>query len=375
MENWQLETPVVCTVFNRPDKAKQIFQIIRQVEPSILFVIADGPRLERTDELDLCAKTQHIFDDIDWPCEVIKNYSDCNLGCRKRTVTGLNWVFEQVEEAIIIEDDCLPDPSFFLFCSELLQRYKDDERVMDISGYNYLNQWKPEQQSYYFSYLYGSSWGWATWRRAWQYYQDDIALLKGQETRQELIQLVGEEEVSSFLERLDLPSEEIESLLHLRWVVSKLLKGGMSIISSASLTTNTGFGKDATNTKQSNLITFNNQPVHEMKFPVKHPELVEIDSEFERQNKLWLEGKPTAEALFPLILSLLQSGHNINALILLENSIKQAPKWADLYYYKAVALTKLRNKTKARETLEYLLNNVTSEHESAKNLLQHIMIS
>ena len=146
MKNFELTTPVAFIIFNRPDTTEQVFQRIREAKPKKLLVIADGPRENRIGEDEKCAKTRAIIDQVDWDCEVLKNYSSINLGCGKRPATGITWVFEQVEEAIILEDDCLPHPTFFRFCQEMLQRYATDERIMHISGNNF--QFKENKTKY-----------------------------------------------------------------------------------------------------------------------------------------------------------------------------------------------------------------------------------
>lgn len=172
--NYKLSTAIAFCIFNRPDRTQQVFQAIREAQPSQLLVIADGPRSGHPNDLEDCQITRSIIDQVDWDCEVLTNFSDINLGCRQRISSGLDWVFEQVEEAIILEDDCLPDPSFFPYCQELLERYRDTPEVMMISGNNFQFGHNPVEHSYYFSH-YGHVWGWATWRRAWQKYDNSLA--------------------------------------------------------------------------------------------------------------------------------------------------------------------------------------------------------
>ena len=147
-----MKTPVAFIIFNRPDTTKRVFEAIRHAKPPKLLVIADGPRADRPGEAEKCAAAREIIEGVDWECEVLTNYSDVNLGCGKRVSTGIDWVFDQVEEAIILEDDCLPNPSFFKFCELMLEQYRHDQRIMSISGTNYLETWKSSIQSYYFSY-------------------------------------------------------------------------------------------------------------------------------------------------------------------------------------------------------------------------------
>ena len=115
-----IRTPVAFLVFNRPDTTERVFEAIRLARPPKLLVVADGPRAHRPDDDTKCQATRAIIERVDWPCEVLKNYSEANLGCRTRVSSGLDWVFSTVEEAIILEDDCLPHPTFFRFCEELL---------------------------------------------------------------------------------------------------------------------------------------------------------------------------------------------------------------------------------------------------------------
>lgn len=155
----------VFPIFNRPDVTKKAFNEIRKVQPDILLVVSDGPSHHKQGEAEKCLETRAIIDQVDWDCKVLTNYSDVNLGCAKRILSGLDWIFGNFERAIILEDDCLPDPSFFPFCEELLERYKNDDRVMSISGQNSQFGRSRTSYSYYFS-RYAHCWGWATWRRA-----------------------------------------------------------------------------------------------------------------------------------------------------------------------------------------------------------------
>jgi hypothetical protein len=168
-----LSTPVAFIIFNRPDTTARVFQAIRQARPQKLLVIADGPRIDRSDEAEKCAATRAIIDQVDWECKVLTNYSDINLGCKHRVSSGIDWVFSEVEEAIILEDDCLPTPSFFQFCQTILERYRHDDRISMIGGTNYQQEHSRTSSSYYFS-KYAHIWGWATWKRAWKNYDVDM---------------------------------------------------------------------------------------------------------------------------------------------------------------------------------------------------------
>src|SRR3977135_321358 len=150
-----LETPVAFIIFNRPHTTERVFAEIARARPRKLLVVADGPRTNNEGDQEKYAATRDIVERVDWDCEVLKHFSDVNLGCNFAVSSGISWVFSQVEEAIILEDDCLPHPSFFRFCAELLEKFRDDERVAAIGGTNLLLNWPRDSQSYYFSLIGG----------------------------------------------------------------------------------------------------------------------------------------------------------------------------------------------------------------------------
>ena len=166
MDLYHTKTPVAIIIFNRYENAHSVLQQIRKAEPKELFIIADGPRKNREGEYEKCQKARSIADEVDWQCSVHKIFSEENLGCAKRVVSGLNEVFSKVEQAIIFEDDCIPDLSFFRFADEMLERYESDGRIMLVSGNNKCFAKEPVKESYFFS-KQCQIWGWATWRRAW----------------------------------------------------------------------------------------------------------------------------------------------------------------------------------------------------------------
>lgn len=168
-----LETPVLFLVFNRMDMTKRVFARIREAQPSRLYVAADGPRLNRTGDAEACEIVrEYVLSHIDWPCDVKTLFRENNLGCKIAVSSAITWFFENEEEGIILEDDCLPDLSFFRFCGELLERYRDEDRVMMISGNCHLPKGMPVDASFYFS-RFAYIWGWATWRRAWARFELD----------------------------------------------------------------------------------------------------------------------------------------------------------------------------------------------------------
>jgi len=275
--NNNLTTPVVFIIFNRPDTTDRVFGAIREAKPEQLFVVADGPRSDYPQDIEKCRDARTIIEDVDWDCKVFTNFSDTNLGCKKRVSTGLDWVFETVEEAIILEDDCYPSQSFFYYCQELLERYRTDERIMLVSGYNSQGIWKVDAQDYFFS-NFGGIWGWASWRRAWKYYDGEMkdldVLLKNKNLRHILGEKTGRVREKQFINVIE---KQIDSWAY-PWALSRHVNSGMATVPTKSLIENIGFGADATHTviaPQSHVIN------HEITFPLKENRIIVADAEYD----------------------------------------------------------------------------------------------
>lgn len=273
-----MKTPVAIIVFNRPACAARVLEAIARAKPEKLFVIADGPRPGRPDDPEECAATRALFERVDWDCQVLTNYSDRNLGCKMRPLTGIDWVFEQVEEAIILEDDCLPHPSFFPFCEELIERYRDDERVMLIGGTNFLGEWKTPDQSYYFSY-FGASWGWASWRRAWRLNDPELKLWPKIIEARILEQMFPDPAHCAYWKHIfqEVYDGKSHDVWDYQWLLSCWVNSGYRIFPETNLISNIGFGGDATHTFGES--RWANMRVHELDFPLRHPPFVVRSSE------------------------------------------------------------------------------------------------
>lgn len=167
------KTPILFLIFNRPIVTQKVFDQIKKIRPKYLYVAADGARCGNIDDIVNCRHTREIIDQVDWECEVKTLFRNENLGCGLAVCSAISWFFEHVEQGIILEDDCLPDLCFFPFCGELLEQYKEDENIYLISGTNLQNGIKRGDASYYFS-NYTITWGWASWRRAWDQFIYDI---------------------------------------------------------------------------------------------------------------------------------------------------------------------------------------------------------
>ncbi len=283
----QLNTPVALLIFNRPNTTDRVFEAVRQVAPKKLFVVADGPRPDRPDDAEKCKAARAIVERVDWPCELFTNFSDENLGCGLRPATGISWVFENVEQAIILEDDCLPDPAFFRFCEELLEKYRDDQRVMHVGGSNFLFGRAQIEDSYYFS-RYPLCWGWATWRRAWRHFDFELRDWPSLRQNKWLDQFLGDKRASWHWSRLfDYVRERGQShIWDYQWILSCWRRDGLCITPSVNLVSNVGYGKEATHTRRRS--RFAEVPREAMSFPLRHPKTVarNVAADEIRQNDL-----------------------------------------------------------------------------------------
>ena len=270
MPNFQLTTPVAFIIFNRPDTTERVFAEIAKAKPPKLLVVGDGARINREGEAAKVAATRAIIDRVDWPCEVLTNFSETNMGCKRRVSSGLDWVFEQVEEAIILEDDCLPHPTFFRFCQELLEKYRDDQRVGMISGDNFQFGHRLNDDSYYFS-NYNHIWGWASWRSRWQH-DYDVDLKHWPKIRDEgrVADCAGTKtEQDSLIDTFEKVHQGKIDTWDYQWNFGSRLNGRIAVMPNVNLISNIGFGAGATHTTGGSVLADMN--VEEMRFPLKHP--------------------------------------------------------------------------------------------------------
>ena len=173
MERASLETPVALLFFARPQTFRLVFEAVRRARPRRLFLVQDGPREGHPEDAGNIAACRAIAEGVDWECEVARNYASRNMGCGLRPSSGISWVFEQVEVAIILEDDCVPEDGVFAFCDNLLRRFRDDTRVCMASGFNHFGRTDCGTADYFFAKT-AAIWGWATWRRVWRQYDFSV---------------------------------------------------------------------------------------------------------------------------------------------------------------------------------------------------------
>lgn len=249
MSTLSFDTPVLFLIYNRPDHTRQSFEVLRTLRPSRLFVAADGPRLQITGDEQKCKAARAVLDSIDWPCELQTLFRDQNKTTKYAVSEAINWFFSHVDEGIILEDDCLPDPSFFTFCRTLLEKYRDRQEVMHINGTNFLQGKSFNfRASYYFSRLC-HPWGWATWKRAWQLYDFNMMHFDEFLKKDKISILTGNPEWKSYyLELLTRTKAGEIDCWDYQWFYSVWLHDGLVITPVVNLVTNIGFGKEATNT-------------------------------------------------------------------------------------------------------------------------------
>lgn len=268
------DVPVLLLIFNRPNLTQKVFQQIRQARPRQLFIAADGPRYNVPEDKELCAQARQIVDMVDWECQIHTLFRDTNLGCKRAVSSAIDWFFEHIEAGIILEDDCLPHPTFFRFCAELLNRYRDDERIMVISGTNFLLGRRFTPYSYYFS-RYNGIWGWATWRRAWQHYDSEMKQWPTLRSTSWLLDIHGDRVIATYWRNIfdRTYAGKIDSWGY-QWLFSCWAQNGLAIHpEEVNLVSNIGFGKAATHTK-GNESRVANLPVAAMQFPLRHPSFV-----------------------------------------------------------------------------------------------------
>lgn len=291
------ESPVLLIFFNRPETFKRVFQRVREVKPKTIFLAQDGPR--NSNDLEGIEKCRKIAEQIDWECKVYRSYSKINLGCDPNVYRAFEWAFSKVDRLIILEDDCLASHSFFRFCDELLEKYKDDQRIQTISGFQRLDKYKNCPYSYYFSMI-NAGYGWATWKRVWDdaikhtnypvvdnnYYFNNLKKLE------KSVFPVYYSKISKILKEKKLI--DFTTGKHTTWETiigeTMMLESRLSISPCDNLVRNIGLTNDSTHaTSDLRLIPRKIRrvfliPDYEIKFPLKHPPIMMRDMEYEKQS-------------------------------------------------------------------------------------------
>lgn len=292
-----LDTPVVLIAFNRPDLTARNLEVLRRVRPRRLLLVCDGPRADRPDDQARTAAVRTTLEGVDWPAEVGRRYSDANLGCEANVELGLDWAFSEVDRAIVLEDDCIADPSLFPFCEQLLERYAHEPEVWHIAG----NSLQVPQalfggHSYAFS-TWASVWGWATWADRWQEHRrrfprDHAPTVTGGRAERPVRttparpapgSLVTAGAARHFADAAS--SQDVHTHgWDKHWWLTIMSEGGLSVTPAVNLVENSGFGADATH----GVGQRRPEPAAAMPFPLDHPGRVALDLEVERELELVL---------------------------------------------------------------------------------------
>lgn len=268
------DIPILLVVFKRPDVTAQLMERIRAVQPRRLYISADGPRPNKAGEAEAVAATRAVLEAVDWPCTVKRLYRDENLGCRRAVSGGIDWFFEQEERGIILEEDCIPDLSFFPWVAELLERYADAPDVMAICGWNWLHRTTEQRvtEDYWFT-RFNVFCGWATWRRAWARMDVDMPALAEFKAQNQLAEVLPDPLARQYLlQKFQETHDKVNHSWAYAWMFSCLLHRGLTILPRQNLIENIGFGDAATHTEKP-LKAFTVK-ASAVAFPLTHPQAV-----------------------------------------------------------------------------------------------------
>ncbi len=235
----QLERAILFLVFNRPDTTARVFEAIREAQPIKLYINADGPRQNRPDDVANINLVKEICSKIDWPCQVSTQFNTENLGCLKSVTKGISWFFDNEEDGIVLEDDCLPDPSFFTFCDKMLAKYETNEQIMHIGGNSYQDNNAEKGNSYFFS-RYNHIWGWASWRRAWKMYDPLLEKWPNAKKENHLKSILNYNKAEKYWTKKFDKTHEGQFVWDYRWTYSVWINHGMAVLPWNNLVRNIG---------------------------------------------------------------------------------------------------------------------------------------
>lgn len=249
--------PILFIVYKRPDLTKLVFEAIRKAKPKKLFIGSDGAKENVPGDFAKVKEVRELVQNIDWDCELKTLFQERNVGSKVNESSSINFFFEHVDEGIVLEDDCLPDQSFFIFCRELLEKYRDDKRVMHISGDNFKFGQKIGDGSYYFSkHSYG--WGWATWKRAWAYYDVTMKTYPKFKEQNCIKTIFHDKEIQKyFIEIFDKTYKNQIDCWDYQWIYAIWSQNGLCIVPNENLVSNIGFGPNGTYCTNKNAIVSN----------------------------------------------------------------------------------------------------------------------
>lgn len=287
-------TSVLLIIFNRPATTKRVLEAIRDARPAKLYIAADAPRPGNTTDEEKCRLTRAVTEQIDWPCEVKRLYQEQNLGCSLGPRAAFAWFFSQEAEGIILEDDCVPHPDFFVFASAMLERYRNNQRILSINGSNLGYQPKNDDSYTYSRFM--NMWGWATWADRAQ--TIDYSLKSWKAVNRPLWFLYKRMRQGLFdtdinwykywQHKFDLTvNKEVITWWDWQWIYHQLNRKQLSIVPAVNLVSNIGFDADATHTHETENPAAN-IPTAAMPLPLQHPAQIKPDYVYEERYVKWV---------------------------------------------------------------------------------------
>ncbi|AZI25850.1 nucleotide-diphospho-sugar transferase [Pedobacter sp. G11] len=269
--------PILFLVFNRPTHTRKVFETIRVQKPKHLFIASDGARNgNENDEINV-SLVREIVKDIDWDCEVNTLFRDKNLGCKTAVSEAITWFFNHIDEGIILEDDCLPDPSFFNFCGSLLDKYRFNDKVMAISGSNLLTKREGYNSSYVFGL--GGIWGWATWKRAWNLYDLSMAGWNDPKIKNRVKAQLKSNWYKHYYHMFDAAFNQSLNTWDIQWFYAILYNEKLAINPAVNLVQNIGFDANGTHSHGKELFALTEKK-EAINFPLIHPDKLKIDYQY-----------------------------------------------------------------------------------------------
>ncbi len=283
MSKAMLNVPVLLVFFNRPSTFKKVFEQVKIVQPKKLYLYQDGPRRDKYEsDIKGIMQCRAIVEEINWDCEIHTWYQENNVGCDPSGFLAHSWLLKCEECGIIIEDDIVADPSFFYFCQELLEKYKDNEKVYKICGMNIAGVWKNTNSSYLFSRK-GSIWGWATWRRVADLWDENYAFLSEPDSLEKLKESFESIELyEEFIQRATRHRDSGKPHFETINFACKMINGMLDVVPSNNLISNIGASDESVHSSAYHLTPKGLRVVydgkrHAMNFPLKHPDTIVED--------------------------------------------------------------------------------------------------
>ena len=297
----EIDLAVLLIFFARPGTLEKTFDKIKCARPSKLFLACDGPRENNESDHENIEKCKQIVSQIDWECEVYRNYSDVNLGCGKGPSTAISWAFSYVDKLLILEDDCVADSTLFPFMKEMLDRYENDSRIGMISGFNHMKEWNCGRYSYCFTKT-GATLGWGTWRRVWDKYDYHVENIKDDYYRKLLVnefrnRKIADRRIQGWKKAAEETVARKVNYWDIQFGFLKYSQSYLCVVPKHNLICNIGVGAGSTHTEHNRIETWKKgrvlfMPTAPMRFPLLHPESVICDCQYDNETmKIIFPGK------------------------------------------------------------------------------------